>query len=176
MDITKEFCSPLSETNYRSIFAGNVIERCITKEELELQIITELHSVIPLVDRYMVGNYAVYKGEKSNGEKGNIIILNTYNMEDDVDEPPYHTDELIDFVCNEFDHTSNNIIYVSQLYGTSLDYLIVYDDIFYNKIYSLDDGFEVLGEFRQYCSKAAKKDKSHYKYTAIVNGEYRKLV
>ena len=176
MNVVKEFCSPLSETNYRLIFAGNVIERCATKEEIQSETITDLHSAFPLVDRYMVGNYAVYKGEKNNGEKGNIVILNTYNMEDDVDEPPYHTDELIDFVNNEFNHTSNNIIYVSQLYGTSLDYLIVYDDIFYNKIYSLDDGFEVLGEFRQYCSKAVDRGISSYKYTAIVNGEYRKLI
>lgn len=178
MKVVREFTSPKLNDNYRLIYAGNCIERFETKEEAEARLLEEddedIESKFVLSDTYEANNYAVYKGEK-----GNIIILFTYNFEDD--EPPYETDKLIDFVCNRLSDKLNDstsiVLEVSQCYGTSLDHVFVFDDDFYNEVANAKYAVEILGAFRKYVSTHRQNSNGgYYKYERIVNGKYSECI
>lgn len=127
-----------------------------------------------LSDSYEANNCSVYQGEK-----GNIIILFTYNFEDD--EPPYRTDDLIDFISDCLSDKLNNntsiVLEVSQCYGTTPDYLFIFDDNFYNEVANAKYAVEILCAFRKYVSKHHQNDNGAcYKYGKIVNGKYSEYI
>lgn len=174
------------DSDYRLVFYSNGINRFQTAEEAIEQLlqsvsadnVEEIEEIKSMdYDDFEQISYAVYKGDD-----GNILIFEGYSFEDEISDERAipKISNMIEFVieCLEKPLKENNhlIIYVSQTYGTTLDYDLVFDEVLYKQINETDIYSMIPGEVLSYICNAKEKSKdSCYKYGVIKNGKYSRL-
>ena len=106
-----------------------------------------------------------------NEENNNSIMFSEYRYEDeehlsDVSLiPNYISESAYNYICNVLNNNKNITVVWSQVYGTTSDYIIIYDNI----------DIKSKKEVDEYIKNAKMQSKdSSYKYTEIKNGIVRK--
>lgn len=113
---------------------------------------------------------AVYKCDNNN-----ILILSSYCFDQEGETLP-DLDDMIPFVdeclAKDLQENKKMIIYVSELSGTTLDYVLIFDDSFYDKVSKINFS-NIVGEVIEYINNSKTDEKGHHwKYAKIINGEY----
>lgn len=128
-----------------------------------------------------VGITATYEKVKSAVYKcwnGNIVILSSYCFDQDNETLP-EIENMISFLddclAEKLQKNKNMIVYMCQVFGTTLDYVLIFDDSFYDKL--LKTNFmSVVGDTVEYIQNSKTDVKGHcWKYAKIINGEYSKI-
>lgn len=109
-----------------------------------------------------------YKGIYRDNIKNNTLILNQIRYEGEaVDDMNIVVDaisnEAYDYLMKELNNNDNVTVFWDQVYGTTSDYIIVYDKFGENCLYDMD-----------YLKELFKKE-SCYKYRYVKNGKIHKI-
>ena len=195
-----EFSFATTGENFRLIFAGEGVERFITKEEEAANILEqerggffvdkygnfveddrtddEILSECPPMDNYEASNYALYKNDNNS-----FILFNSFCIAENEDEKLEDIDYLINFAdinLGEYILSHNNcIVCVSKLYGTTPDFVVIEDKELNEGFGDGDDPYKILSQIREYKSNSYENigsDDIPWKFARIVNGIRSKYV
>lgn len=109
-----------------------------------------------------------YKGVYRDSIKNNTLILTQIRYEDEEAEDmnvviDAISNEAYNYLMKELNNNNNVTVFWSQVYGTTSDYIIVYDKFGENCLYDMD-----------YLKELFKKE-SCYKYRYVKNGKIHKI-
>ena len=109
-----------------------------------------------------------YKGIYIDDIKNNMLYLMQIRYEDEERDNMSIvvnaiSDEAYDYLINELNNNDNITVFWSQIYGTTSDYIIVYDKFGEDCLYDVDFLYDL---FKQGCG---------YKYRYVKNGKIHKI-
>lgn len=173
----KEFYISGVNDKFRLIFAADGITRTVTAEEMYARYADEDDSIDGYHDMYDKMTCAVYVSDREN-----FIIFIGSDDESGCNGAMPTVDEMLEFidstgsVMNELNSDERVIVHVSQLAGTTTDYLLIFDNLLHADILNMNS-VGILGAILDYerWTFAECKDGGRYKYAMIRDGKYSKL-
>ena len=109
-----------------------------------------------------------YKGIYKDNIKNNTLILTQIRYENEEVEDMdivinAISNETYNYLINELNNNDNVTVFWDQIYGTTSDYIIVYDSFGENCLYDIDYLYELF------------KQEGSYKYKYVRNGKIHKI-
>ncbi len=126
-----------------------------------------------LAAQYENEKYVVYKGGNDT-----IIVFSVCCYDQEGETLP-DIENLMSFVegCLSKTLQANTklIVYVSQTFGTALDYVLILDDVLYEQLLKVN-ALHIVGTIRDYISNSKTDENGHcWKHAKIIDGEYSKI-
>lgn len=129
-----------------------------------------------------VGIDATYEKVRSAVYKcwnDNIVILASYCFDQDNETLP-EMENMISFLddclADKLQKYTNLIVYIYQVFGTTLDYVLIFDDCFYEKVLETNH-MSIVGDVIEYVQNSKTDENGHcWKYAQIINGEYSRYL
>ena len=116
-----------------------------------------------------------YKGIYKDNIKNNTLILTQIRYENEKVEDMdivinAISNEAYSYLINELNHNDNVTVFWDQVYGTTSDYIIVYDNFGENCLYDIDYLYELFEQEGSYKYKYVRDGKIH-KITSEMMGK-----